>query len=108
MPFAIKAKSHSEMDHRKAVLALRWLLVILASYLTLFSYIGTEEFPLVSGVAVAFALSNLLLTFVPARVFAGNRAHAAIAILDVIFVSATLYLLRVPGNFLYVAFVGIF
>ena len=108
MPFAIKAKSHSEMDHRKAVLALRWLLVILASYLTLFSYIGTEEFPVVSGVALAFALSNLVLTFIPTRVFTQRKSHVAIAILDMIFVSATLYLLRVPGNYLYLAFIGIF
>src|SRR5438034_762864 len=38
----LKPKSGSDIDHRKAILSLRWLLVILASYLTLFSYLGTE------------------------------------------------------------------
>jgi diguanylate cyclase (GGDEF)-like protein len=108
MPFVLKPKSHSEIDHRKAVLALRWLLIILASYLTLFSHLGTEEFPLVSGVAIGFALSNLVLMFVGGDIFSGNKVRWWIAVLDVVFVSATLYFLRVPGNYLYLAFVGIF
>jgi diguanylate cyclase (GGDEF)-like protein len=108
MPFALKPKSHSEIDHRKAVLALRWLLIILASYLTLFSHIGSEEFPVVSGASLVFALSNIILLFVDREIFTETSVRAGIALLDVIFVGATLYFLRVPGNYLYLAFLGIF
>ena len=75
MPFALKPKSHSEIDHRKAVLALRRLLSILAFYLTLFSRSGTEEFPLVSGVALAFALSNIVLMFVGGDIFIEHKVR---------------------------------
>src|SRR5262245_54416537 len=104
----LKRKSQSEIDHRKAVLSLRWLLVILASYLTLFSYIGTEVFPVVFGVALAFSISNIVLMFIPRPRFTDARIQGAVTILDLIFVSATLYLLRVPGNYLFLAFLGIF
>jgi hypothetical protein len=54
MPLALRPKTGSEIDHRKAVLSLQWLLVILASYLTPFSYIGAEQFPVTFGIALAF------------------------------------------------------
>src|SRR5215467_3689492 len=108
MPFVLKPKSHSEIDHRKAVLALRWLLIILASYLTLFSHFESEEFPIVSVVALVFALSNIVVTFVGRETFTDSNVRIGIAVLDVIFVCATLYFLRVPGNYLYLAFIGIF
>src|SRR5437667_8032279 len=104
----LKPKSKAEIDHRKAVLSLRWLLVILASYLTLFSYLGTEGFSVVFGFALAFSASNVLLMMVPRLQFTGKRTQVAIALLDVFFVSGTLYLLRIPGQYLYVAFVAIF
>lgn len=98
----------SEIDHRKAILSLRWLLIILASYLTLFSYLGTELFPVVFGVALAFSLTNLGLMFVPRRRFTGRNVHLVMSVLDLLFVSATLYLLRVPQNYLYLGFLAIF
>src|SRR5438132_9969906 len=104
----LKPKSKAEIDHRKAVLSLRWLLVILASYLTLFSYLGAEGFPFVFGFALAFSISNILLMMVPRQQFTAKKTQVSIALLDVVFVSGTLYLLRVPGNYLYVAFASIF
>src|SRR5947199_240637 len=77
----LKPKAH-EIDHRKAILSLRWLLIILASYLTLFSYIGTEQFSLVFGTAIAFSLSNLALTFIPKRQFLQRKVQQGIAFLD--------------------------
>jgi diguanylate cyclase (GGDEF)-like protein len=97
-----------EIDHRKAVLSLRWLLVILASYLTLFSYLGTEGFPVVFGFALAFSISNVLLMMVPRQQFTSNRTQLSIALLDVFFVSGTLYFLRIPEHYLYLTFVVIF
>lgn len=107
MPLLLRSKTESEIDHRKAVLSLRWLLVILASYLTLFSYIGTEQFPVVFGVALAFSLSNIVLMFIPRRQFTDNNIQNGVAILDLFFVSLTLYLL-LPGNYLFVGFLAIF
>src|SRR5438552_13476862 len=108
MSFDLNPKSKTEIDHRKAVLSLRWLLVILASYLTLFSYLGTERFPLVFGFALAFSASNVALMMIPRQQFTAKKAQTSIAVLDLLFVSCTLYLLRVPDNYLYVAFGTIF
>src|SRR5215468_3999396 len=95
----LKPKS-AEIDHRKAVLSLRWLLVILASYLTLFSYLGTEVFPVVFGVALGFSLSNVALMVVPRRKFLDSQVQTSVTVLDLIFISATLYLLRAPQHYL--------
>src|SRR5213594_1064573 len=104
----LKPKSGSEIDHRKAVLSLRWLLVILASYLTLFSYLGTDGFPFVFGFALAFSISNILLMMVPRGEFTGKRTPLSVVWLDVVFVTGTLYLLRIPGEYLSVSFSCIF
>ena len=104
----LRPKSKAEIDHRKAVLSLRWLLVILASYLTLFSYLGTDGFPFVFGFALAFSVTNVLLMLVPRQHFTDRRTQVSLALLDIVFVTGTLYLLRIPGEYLYVAFAGIF
>src|SRR6516164_1791402 len=108
MPLALRPKSESGIDHRRAVISLRWLVVILASYLTLFSYIGTERFRFVFGVALAFAFTNIVLMLIPRRDFTANHIQAGVAALDFVFVSLTLYLLRIPGNYLFVGFLMIF
>src|SRR5207249_10733762 len=95
----LKPKSGSDIDHRKAILSLRWLLIILASYLTLFSYIGTEQFSLVFGTAIAFSLSNLALTFIPKRQFLQSIVQHGIAFLDVLFVFAMLKFLPTPVSY---------
>ncbi len=97
-----------EIDHRKAILSLRWLVIILASYLTLFSYLGTERFPLVFAAAAAFSLTNVLLTLIPRRYFLMKRVQQGIALLDFVFVSTTFYLLRNPETYLYLAFLAVF
>ena len=104
----VTPKSKPEIDHRKAVLSLRWLLVILASYLTLFSYLGTETFPLAFAFALAFSISNVALMFIPRRQFMARKTQSATALADVIFVSGTLYFLRITDHYLYVVFVAIF
>src|SRR5688572_5653439 len=103
-----KPKVRSDIDHRKAILSLRWLLIILASYLTLFSYLGTELFPIVFGVALAFSLSNVGLMIIPRKAFPKPKVQIGIAVLDLLFVSATLYFLRVPENYLYLGLLAIF
>jgi diguanylate cyclase (GGDEF)-like protein len=108
-PLDLNPKSKSEIDHRKAVISLRWLLVILASYLTLFSYLGTERFPYVFIFALAFAVSNVVLMLIPSRQFISRRTQAAVALVDLTFVSGGLYLLRASENsYLYLAFALVF
>jgi len=108
MPLDLKPKSASDIDHRKAILSLRWLLVILASYLTLFSYLGTELFPFVFGFSLAFSASNLGLMLIPRGHYLTRKTQVVITALDFFFVSGTLYLLRLTENYLYVAFAVIF
>jgi hypothetical protein len=108
MALALRPKTESEIDHREAVVSLRWLLVILASYLTLFSYIGSEQFPVALGIALAFSLTNIVLIFVPRQQFTADHTLNGAAILDLVFVSLTLYLLRIQGNYLYLGFLAIF
>jgi hypothetical protein len=101
----LKPKNRPEIDHRKAVISLRWLLVILASYLTVFTYIGSEVFPIVFGAALIFALTNIALMLIPARRFLQRKIQQAVAIADAVLVSLTLYLLRVSENYLFVVFI---
>jgi diguanylate cyclase (GGDEF)-like protein len=96
------------VDHRKAVLSLRWLLVILASYLTLFSYVSKETFPFVFVLALGFSLSNVALMLIPRQLFLENKIQTAVAVFDILFVAATLYLLRVQDNYVHIAFVLFF
>jgi diguanylate cyclase (GGDEF)-like protein len=107
-PLDLTPKSKAEIDHRKAVLSLRWLLVIVASYLTLFSELGTERFPFVFVFAFAFAASNLVFMFIPRQQFTSNTTQLAVAVVDLVFVTGIFYLLRVPENYLYIAFAAIF
>src|SRR5262245_27509384 len=101
----LEPKNRPEIDHRKAVISLRWLLVILAAYLTIFTYIGSQVFPVVFGAALLFALTNITLMLIPRRRFLDRRVQRGVAIADVIFVSTTLYLLRVSGNYVFIAFI---
>ena len=104
----LKPKSQPDIDQLNAILSLRWLVVILACYLTLFSYLGTDLFPFVSAVALAFALSNIGLMLVPRHQFTKRSVQWTLSGLDVVFISMILYLLRVPDNYLYLGFIGIF
>jgi diguanylate cyclase (GGDEF)-like protein len=98
----------TDTDHRKAVLSLRWIVIILASYLTLFSYLGTQSFAVIFLVAVGFSASNVGLMLVPSHRFTENSIQRVVVWMDLLFVTTTLYLLRVAENYLYVAFVAVF
>src|SRR2546423_13703872 len=108
MPQQLQPQLQSEIDHRKAVISLRWLVIILASYLTLFSYLGTGTFPIVFAFALAFSASNVALMFVPRRNFGERYIQQSVTFLDLIFVCSTLYFLRVTETYLYIAFLGVF
>jgi diguanylate cyclase (GGDEF)-like protein len=103
----LKLNSHLDAEQRRAVLSLRWLLVILASCLTLFSTIDSPNFAGAALLALSFGLSNLALMAVPRKRFVDLKLQRIVAVLDVVFISAFLYLLRVSQNYLYIAFIAV-
>jgi len=93
-----------EREYIRSFLLLRWLLLVLASYLTFFSYVERPSFGTLYTFVMAFAASNVVcMTVSPAR-FQSHSFRLGIAVADVIFVSVTFYLLRVPNTYLYIVF----
>jgi len=70
-----------------------------------FSYIGTQVFPIVFGAALAFALTNVGVMLLARDRFLESRVQTVLACVDVVFIAGTLYLLRVENNYLYLAFI---
>jgi diguanylate cyclase (GGDEF)-like protein len=97
-----------EAEYRRSLISLRWLLIIHASYLTLFSHLSSTRFPILFSFSLLFTLSNVALHFVSTSWFESRRARSVINYCDIVFVTATFYLLRVPTTFLYLGFVLIF
>jgi hypothetical protein len=96
------------IEHRKSFLSLRWFLIILGSYLTLFPRIGVDTFNAVFGFALAFAVSNLACGFIRRDIFGSHKFHIAINVADLAFVAVTFFLLRAEDTNLYLAFIAVF
>src|SRR5262245_28205243 len=96
------------IETRRSFLSLRWLLIILASYLTVFSYVGAPAFNYVFAFALLFAASNSALSLLPVAVFQSPGVQRGIIITDVVFVSGAFFLLRQPETYFYVPFVLVF
>jgi diguanylate cyclase (GGDEF)-like protein len=96
------------MEHRRSFLVLRWLLVILATYLAVFSRLPLTGFDPVSFFALAFVLTNVACELIPERLFDQKAFQQWIGVVDAVFVTGTFYALRVPDNYLYVPFVLVF
>ncbi len=108
MPTDDKLELHLPTEHRRAHLSLRWLLIILASYLTLFSYLSQPNFLLVFVYVLAFTFSNIAISLIPGRSFELPNVQKVIAGMDLVFVSGAFYLLRGPETYLYVALLAVF
>jgi hypothetical protein len=78
----------------------------IVSYSLYLSRNGT--FPFAFLFAVAFSATNVALMLVPVIEFIDNGIQRGVIWIDLFFVTTTLYLLRVPGTYIYIAFVGIF
>ena len=77
--------------NRKSFLLLRWLLIILAAYLTLFTNI---EEPTVGGIfllVTAFALSNVLISLLSLQVVMASKSRHVLAAVDSVFICAFIY-----------------
>src|ERR1041385_4621935 len=104
---ASKANAGQEplIETRKSFLSLRWLLIILASYLTVFSYVGAPQFNYVFAFALLFAASNIALSLLPFHVYQLASVQRALKITDSIFVTGAFFLLRQPQTYFYIPFV---
>lgn len=97
------------VENRRSFVLLRWLLIILASYLVLSGSVDDGLLPPQSLVAiVAFFLSNLVLALLPPMALEFARSRHIVVALDALFISVCLYLLRVSGPMIHVAFIAIF
>lgn len=79
---------------RRSVLLLRWLVIIAASYLVLFTG-ESDRGALIGGLLVGFILSNVLLHFVPPRWLLRTGVFTAIVLFDSTVISIALLL--TPG-----------
>jgi diguanylate cyclase (GGDEF)-like protein len=99
---------HSDRGFIRSFIFLRWMLIILASYLLFFTYLNTPNFEAVVGFALAFGTSNVVLSLLPPEYFRRSTIQKTVVILDVSFGCATFYLLRVPNTYLFLAFTLIY
>jgi diguanylate cyclase (GGDEF)-like protein len=93
--------------NRRSFLLLRWLVIILSAYLTLFTSVEEEGFVRLFLLVMAFALSNVLIGLLPLNLFSITKSKRLIACVDAAFISAFLYYLRVDPVQLHLPFIGI-
>src|SRR6476660_8259749 len=80
-----------QSETRKSFISLRWLLIILASYLTVFSYVGAPLFNYVFGFAVLFAASNIALSLLPVRLYQSPAVRRSLTVVDSVFVTGAFF-----------------
>ena len=85
------------IENRRSFLLLRWLNIILASYLTLFRNLQSLNLIGIFSLVVAFSASNIVMGFLPQRSFVALHSSRLAIMVDAIFICGFLYLLRVPG-----------
>src|SRR5262245_37353313 len=94
-----------EWEYRRSFLLLRWLLIILAAYLALFSHLKDDAFETVCYFIGVFSLSNIGLMLLPRDRFNSKWIQAAIIGADILLVSVAFNFLRVPTTYLHMAFI---
>src|SRR5215471_5845651 len=93
-----------EWDARKTWVQLRWLLILFGAALTGFLYLPRSSAETVL-VTVVFALSNIVLGVTAPEKLLLRKVRWIVDGIDVLLVSATLFLLRAPGTYLYLGFI---
>ena len=97
------------IENRRSFILLRWLLVILCSYLVLFGRVREEPLSFqVLSVVGGFFLSNIVLALLPPAGLAFAQARHLVIAMDAVFISLSLYHLRVDGPQIHVAFIAVF
>jgi diguanylate cyclase (GGDEF)-like protein len=101
-------RSRPESEYRRSLILLRWLMIILAAYLTVFRYLPTSNFTFAVMFVGGFALTNIVLTVLTSNHVPFSKFQRTLSIVDAIFVSATFYLLRAPDTYIYLGFLIVF
>src|SRR4051812_15956158 len=102
------ARYEPERDYIRSFLLLRWLLLILAAYLTLFPNVAAASFGVLYAFLIVFAASNIACMFVSYAQFQAQSFRLAISLVDAIFVSVTFYFLGGSHTYLFVPFILLF
>ena len=93
--------------NRRAFLLLRWLIIILAGYLTLFENIEDSGVVGLFLIVVAFVLSNVLIGLAPIDIVMAAKRRHIVAAADAVFICTFLYYLRVDQAQIHIPFMGI-
>ena len=83
---------NSGFGKKKTVLLLRWLVIIITSYLLLFSRGGVSLLSPQAFIIYTLLLSNLVLTGIPETVFSKKWFDYLFVLLDTVSVSAAIYM----------------
>jgi diguanylate cyclase (GGDEF)-like protein len=93
--------------NRDAFLLLRWLMIILSGYLTVFASLAEEGITGSFLVVVAFVLSNVLLALMPLQLVLTLKKKHVVATIDAVFICAFLYYLRIDEVQIHLPFMGV-
>ena len=96
-------------EQKTVHILVRWLVIAIAFHFLALSGIQPGEFSLAIRITSVLILTNLLLMFVPARLFASGRLSPNVVALDLGFVAICLYFLREPFSYyhwIYIAALG--
>lgn len=96
-----------EFEQKVLFISVRWLIIIVTLHFVVFASLGSLEFPLFNRVAYLFILSNLVLMAVPKRLFAEHHFPARFLPVDCAFVAFSIYFLREPGTYYYLAVIAL-
>ncbi len=106
----VKIKNRVQyMDHKTTILIMRWLIVLLVILLAGFSEGGLDFGSKNYLLAIFFFVSNMILTFVPARLFDKQWLNYVIFLSDICLVSASVYFAEgINTDFYLIYFLSIF
>jgi len=95
------------LDKKQAINILQWLIVIVTSYLLLFSKGAANEDPRVYGLIIIFLASSLVIRRLPEAVFQHRYFDITLLVIDTALISASIYMNRdVPWDlFLFYFFI---
>jgi len=82
------------LDKKHTVIILQWLIVIVTSYLMLFSEGQVSEDPIVYGLVVVLLISALVIYRLPVELFDHRYFDTALLLTDTMLISAAIYMNR--------------
>ncbi|MBI2359926.1 MAG: hypothetical protein HYV04_13695, partial [Deltaproteobacteria bacterium] len=86
--------SNPRLDKKHTVIILQWLIVIVTSYLMLFSEGQVSEDLLVYSLVVVLFTSALVLYRLPAQLFDHSYLDTTLLVADTVLISAAIYMNR--------------